>query len=1663
MTDTFKRQRIAISVSFQNSFFSTGIPQATYAVAAGFKGIGHDVVLVRTTEKDWYDDCHALKGEFPIVPYTEFIVGAKAEPVDIFIDVGGNLLVDKKKPYAKKNLTFLHRLPFLTEMEQTLFGVVTHLRDMNGVDALLTWSVYHEQDRQMYEVMYKKPVYAIPYNWYHRAISAYNAEMKFPTWTSVSASASAGSGPWTCHITETNASMASSSTIPMVIASQVVKKGLLEMANCFVNNSTQIKDVEFFKRNVAEHCKVDGLTFHYVGRQRVADWKMTPRSFVIAHNRFINVKAVLLDLVWSGIPVIHNSPWLSTIGCGLERFYYQDNDIEGACAAVGRMKEDYEGARGFFADGALEAVQRELLKKVYYDESVLYKWGEALGQIIATPVLAVEEMSEVKAKVEIRGPASALAPTQAQAPALAQAQEQKLAQPMDTKKEETAKVVEAILKSPRRKLTVGFSDMWDDFNPSYNFFTLLLEAAAAGFKEAVEVVGVDCGKAGLKVDLLFFGPFGEAWKKYPGVPKVHYTGENTGPVEGDGVFLNLGFKQHRGDDAGYVRLPLWMLEIDWFGADAERIRNPKPLPLKSVLSVDPAILDAKTKFCSFVVTNPRNQMRNDSFHWLSAYKHVDSAGRLFNNVGSEIYAGLGGGGGELKKHEFLKQYRFSLTYENQMCEGYATEKILHAKAAGCVPIYWGDPLIEREFSKDGFLNANAVRTKEDLIALVKAVEEDPERWRAMAAVPALDDYGRDIVRRKFSHVAALIYNKVGGFKEELPSIPRFLGADGSEVVSEKEKVINQQENPQSTIVNYITYASKAVLHNLKLYIMSALELIKKKGGTCVVFLGPDVSDAEKEAHEKAYPTVRFIALKTDDVVLADFADFWEPSHYAWKPYVLHRLIHDPHYSGQLCFYVDCGAVLVDMPRDYLELAQVNGIAVLSDDRQLNRLWCHEDFCRELAVTDTEKDSPQIVAGIIGFVAGSAEAVRYIDEVWTWAQRRNVIAGPKWLGTPGPAGNYGHRHDQSIGSIISLRQGVARYPLDLVYNDLSYYATLKRGGAVYVHRGNFRIHAPVFASIDEVRLINLERRADRLEKFRKAHPEWHHRVCVEKAVDGRALALTPALAALFKPNDFLWKKAIMGCALSHLKVWKRLAEDNTIENMLVLEDDVLFKGDFLGVWAAAAKTVPADWDVLYLGGVLPPNRAMFEKLVEPVNAHWGRIKENVVFGQNVPTRYFHFCNYAYVMRRSAAVKLLESIKTRGGYHTSADHMICNAVTMFKHYVLTPQVAGCYQDDDPKYAGSEFNNFNRIDGFDSDLWNNDERFSKKEIEECGGAGAGADISASVSAALEDVRIQTSKAGLKTYKKSDDIVLYLIGPHRCDNVKDIKEYDWVYSLLNSYVTSETVGTSRQYEKRNVITKHIEDVNHVPLEDTPIFFFQVPYVHMYEYVFSNYERAGAKFKVLHLSDEFGKDPVGWVDLSCCVSVIRNYPRADLAGKEKVHTIPLGWAQTAGDREAPWQQTPSVPFREYMWSFYGTRWAGRDILLEPLKAVQPYRCMLFDTWNDAKQLGTIEYLGSMLNSIFVACPGGQNVETFRFYEALECGAVPLFVRQEGDEAWWALMNPYLNMLEIRSWPHAVGLIDYFMKNKDVLEKYRLNLLAGWVRCKMESRQKMKKFLEAKG
>jgi GR25 family glycosyltransferase involved in LPS biosynthesis len=149
---------------------------------------------------------------------------------------------------------------------------------------------------------------------------------------------------------------------------------------------------------------------------------------------------------------------------------------------------------------------------------------------------------------------------------------------------------------------------------------------------------------------------------------------------------------------------------------------------------------------------------------------------------------------------------------------------------------------------------------------------------------------------------------------------------------------------------------------------------------------------------------------------------------------------------------------------------------------------------------------------------------------------------------------------------------------------------------------------------------------------------------------------------------------MGCALSHLGLWWQLAnEKKEINNYLILEDDVKLAPQWEEKWKEASAFLPEDYDIIYLGGILPPNHVVFDQLKEPVNRYFSRVAANSVSGQKPPNHYFHWCAYSYVLSRRGAEKILQLIHAHDGYWTSADHILCNHVEHMKIYFLNPLIA------------------------------------------------------------------------------------------------------------------------------------------------------------------------------------------------------------------------------------------------------------------------------------------------------------------------------------------------------------------------------------------------------
>tara|TARA_Y100000591_G_C21811561_1_gene688230 strand:+ start:1074 stop:1478 length:405 start_codon:yes stop_codon:yes gene_type:complete len=78
--------------------------------------------------------------------------------------------------------------------------------------------------------------------------------------------------------------------------------------------------------------------------------------------------------------------------------------------------------------------------------------------------------------------------------------------------------------------------------------------------------------------------------------------------------------------------------------------------------------------------------------------------------------------------ELHKDYKFSIAFENDIVDGWVTEKIINSFLAGCIPIYDGTSDIYKYFNKRAFINAKDFNSLEELAMYVIKVDETPELY-----------------------------------------------------------------------------------------------------------------------------------------------------------------------------------------------------------------------------------------------------------------------------------------------------------------------------------------------------------------------------------------------------------------------------------------------------------------------------------------------------------------------------------------------------------------------------------------------------------------------------------------------------------------------------------------------------------------------------------------------------------------------------------------------------------------------------------------------------------------------------------------------------------------------------------------------------------------------
>jgi hypothetical protein len=242
------------------------------------------------------------------------------------------------------------------------------------------------------------------------------------------------------------------------------------------------------------------------------------------------------------------------------------------------------------------------------------------------------------------------------------------------------------------------------------------------------------------------------------------------------------------------------------------------------------------------------------------------------------------------------------------------------------------------------------------------------------------------------------------------------------------------------------------------------------------------------------------------------------------------------------------------------------------------------------------------------------------------------------------------------------------------------------------------------------------------------------------------------------------------------------------------------------------------------------------------------------------------------------------------------------------------------------------------------------------------------------------------------------------------------------------------------------------VPLESfdelvkatNPVLLFQnIPGESALAYIYNGFvnglEKVGKQVTILHISDEFGTDPVDFYNSPAVKRVIRNYYRQNLP-MEKVDIIPLGYANGRGPIT---ETTPSFENRPYLWSFAGSMdRPGRSQAIHALERTGNFKLADRPTWGDAPKLDANGYNQLNMQTKFVPCfKGFSSLESYRLYEALEQGAIPIYV-PNGVDQYSEVLGKH-PILSFPSWEKAAELLPTFAQNSAVMEDHR-RILATW-------------------
>ena len=203
------------------------------------------------------------------------------------------------------------------------------------------------------------------------------------------------------------------------------------------------------------------------------------------------------------------------------------------------------------------------------------------------------------------------------------------------------------------------------------------------------------------------------------------------------------------------------------------------------------------------------------------------------------------------------------------------------------------------------------------------------------------------------------------------------------------------------------------------------------------------------------------------------------------------------------------------------------------------------------------------------------------------------------------------------------------------------------------------------------------------------------------------------------------------------------------------------------------------------------------------------------------------------------------------------------------------------------------------------------------------------------------------------------------------------------------------------------------------------------------------SKIYLFHLGDEFGFYNLTPI-YNICDYIWRSFCSSKYFKNEKVKCIPLGYKSGVANK--------NKVDRKYKWAFTGTpHKSSRHDLLFQFSTIEPFFCHKTEKF-DRKNISTNEMSDVLSLTEFIPCPYGFfHPDSYRVYEALECGCIPIV---ENAYQYYDRLFPNNPFIKIDKWKDAKPIIQGWNKNQ--IEKKSKECSLWWKKLKNDMQDSIK-------